>query len=202
MNFEDYIQDEEKAEYKWTENHLAQEKVILEQIDEMLLDSTVKSRQNLLYLLHNKDLLTIYESRTPFAYLKIIIRIYEKELQSGELITILDMGSSHEELISKLTQLKFYLWRIIFIDDEQSHQSIIEFIQQNHVSPYMLQYLVLIVSVNKDQLLLKLVNLFLERNMFRYAFHMLDYLVHLFPNNENYLYLAAKFSESIGKNQK
>lgn len=175
---------------------------IFAQIDNLLSDTPSfpqkKSRQILTALFHNNDFLTTFLSQPPIAYFNIIIQIYEKELQAGESFTILDMGTSHDELISKLTELKFILWRIEFAKDADAFHLLLEFIQNSHATPYMLQYLIQTASLKQDEILFKLTDLFLEKHMFRYAFHMLDYLTQLFPEDETVLCLAADFCGGTG----
>lgn len=175
---------------------------LLKQIDEWISDATPMSRQKLLNLLHNDYFLSIYPSKTVFAYLYMILKIFEKETQEGETVTIFDLGNSHSEIIDQLLKLKFLLWRMLFTHDHQAPISLLEFIQHNQATPFTLQQLVFIAAEEQDQLLLKLINLFLEQKMFRYAFYMLDGLTQLYPENENYLCLAADFCANIGKNKK
>lgn len=195
---EGYIQEEEKQQRIWNQKNMALEKQYLEQIDELLGESTPQARQKLLFLFSNPCFLETFGSRTSIAYLNVIVKIYEKEIMAGENSTILDMGVTYQGIIGKLTELKFILWRIIFANQEEGEGLLLEFIQRNNATPYMLQHLVLTASVNKKEILLKLADLFLKQNMLRFAFHMVDYITQLFPEDESSWCLAADFCGSIG----
>lgn len=193
---EEYIQKEEQQQRMWREKNMVVEKKYLEQIDKLLEQSTPQARQTLVLLFSNPSFLNTFGSRTPIAYMGVVMKIYEKEVMAGEEYTILDMEVSYKGIIGKLTELKFILWRIIF--ENCGEEQLLEFIRQNNATPYMLQYMVLTASVNKKEILLKLADLFLEQNMLRFAFHMLDYLTQLYPEDESSWCLVADFCGSTG----
>lgn len=195
---EAYIQEEERQQRIWNQKNMVLEKEYLEQIDNLLGESTSQARQKLLSLFSDLYFLETFGSSTSIAYMDVIMKIYEKEIMAGEEHTILDMGVSYQGIIGKLTELKFILWRIIFANQEEGEGMLLELIRRNNATPYMLQHLVLTASVNKKAILLKLADLFLKQNMLRFAFHMLDYMTQLFPEDESSWCMAADFCGSIG----
>ncbi len=195
---ETYIQEEERQQRLWHEKNMVMEKNYLARIDNLLEQSTLEARQTLVLLFSDSSFLNIFGARTPIAYMGVVMKIYEKEIMAGEEHTILDMGVSYQGIIGKLTELKFILWRIIFANQKEGEGMLLEFIRQNNATPYMLQHLVLTASVNKKEILLKLADLFLKQNMLRFAFHMLDYMTQLFPEDESSWCMTADFCGSTG----
>ncbi|WP_075721660.1 hypothetical protein [Roseburia sp. 499] len=202
MHTEEYIQEKEKKEQEWNRQNKEQEKIYLMQIDKKIQAGSTEAREELLRLFRNKDFIETYKSKTQMAYLIVIMQIYEREIQADEKVTILDIGKSTEEIKSKLIQLKFILWKIEFAKDEHGKELLLDFIRSNWITPDMLQYMVHTAVADKGGMLLELTDIFMEQNMFRYAFRMLEYLDELSPGNETVLCMLADLCGSVGNNQR
>lgn len=202
MHTEEYIREKEKKELEWNRKNKEKEKIYLAQIDEKIREGTPGAREELLQLFRNPDFIETYKSKTQMAYRIVIMQIYERETQAGEKVTILDIGTSGEEIKTKLIQLKFILWRIEFAKDEAGKKSLLDFIHSNGITPEMVKYMVYTTSADKGGMLLELTDIFMEQNMLRYAFRMLEYLDELSPGNETVLCMLADLCGSIGNSQR
>ena len=171
---------------------------IKRQIDGWLMDASPKSRQKLRELFLDEGFLFRHDADTTIGYLRVLMQIYEQERSAGEEPTVLDLGRSHQELIDKLTELKFLLWRIAFAKDRQAEQELLSLIKGGRVSPYLMKQVVRIAAADKKEALLLLAGLCLEGQMYRHTFHLLDELTRLCPGEEEALCLAAEFCGSIG----
>lgn len=188
---EKYIEEKEEQEKEWNKQNKESQKLYMDYIDEKIAEGTEKARKELMELFHNTEFIETYKSKTQMAYRIAMMQIYEREMESGEKITILDIGKSGKEIIDKLIELKFLLWRIEFAKDKQAENTLMEFIQYNHTTPDMLQYMIHTASADKAGMLLELTDIFIEKGMLRYAFRMLEYLNELAPGNETVLCMLA-----------
>ena len=135
---------------------------IIRQIDGWLMDASPKSRQKLRELFLDEGFLFRHDADTTIGYLRVLMQIYEQERSAGEEPTVLDLGRSHQELIDKLTELKFLLWRIAFAKDRQAEQELLSLIKGGRVSPYLMKQVVRIAAADKKEALLLLAGLCLE----------------------------------------
>lgn len=201
MHTEEYIREKEKKEREWNRENKEKRKVYLEQIEQRLREGTAQAREELLKMFRNQDFIETYKSKTEMAYLIVIMQIYEREVQSGEVRSILDMGKSGEEIRSKLIQLKFILWKIEFAKDEQGKEMLLNFIRSNQITPDMVQYMVHTAAADKARMILELTDIFMEQNMLRYASRLLEYLNELSPGNETVLCMLAELCGSAGNSR-
>lgn len=199
---EEYIKEEELEEKEWYRNNREEEKRYISEIGQRLESGTKEDKDKLLALFQDKGFIETYKFRNELAYMIVIMKIYEREIQLEETRTILDMGKGIGEIRSKLQQLKFILWRLEFAKDIQGRELLIEFIRNNQVSPSMIEYIVLTSVYNKTKMLLKLADIFVDEKMIRYAFGMLEYLNALQPENEEILCMLAEFCGCVGNRQR
>lgn len=198
---EEFVREKEKQEQEWHRSYKQQEQEVLEKIEQNLALGTQEARAELLTMFRNQEFTEIYKTRNALAYMIVIMQVYEKEIQAGEKETILDMGRSCQELKEKYVELKFILWRIDFVKDESGKEMLLDFIRKNHATPYMIRRVIdtSVFQTHQEQMLIKLSDIFIEQNMLRYAFHMLEYLDELSPGNEEILCMLAELMGSAGK---
>lgn len=198
---EEFVREKEKREQEWQRSYKQQEQEVLEKIEQNLALGTQEARTELLTMFRNQEFTEIYKTRNALAYMIVIMQVYEKEIQAGEKETILDMGRSRQELKEKYVELKFILWRIDFVKDESGKEMLLDFIRKNHATPYMIRRVIdtSVFRTHQEQMLIKLSDIFIEQNMLRYAFHMLEYLDELSPGNEEILCMLAELMGSAGK---
>lgn len=198
---EEFVREKEKQEQEWQRSYKQQEQEVLEKIEQNLALGTQEARAELLTMFRNQEFTEIYKTRNALAYMIVIMQVYEKEIQAGEKETILDMGRSCQELKEKYVELKFILWRIDFVKDESGKEMLLDFIRKNHATPYMIRRVIdtSVFQTHQEQMLIKLSDIFIEQNMLRYAFHMLEYLDELSPGNEEILCMLAELMGSAGK---
>lgn len=192
------VEEKEKKEKEWHEKYGEQEKVYIDFIEEKLLSGTKEARESLLQLFCDQNFIETYKSRNDLAYMIVIMQVYENEIKNGEIHTILDMGKSSQEIRSKYIDLKFILWRIEFEKDSMGKQLLLDYIQKNHATPDMIQQVINTSVFDKGETLIKLIDIFLEQNMLRYAFCMMEYLNELSPGNEEVLCMLAELCGCTG----
>lgn len=202
MHTEEYAQKMEKEEWGWNQKNKKQQEIYIEQIEERLQEGTEVSRKKLLALFNDKEFIETYKTENDFAYMIVIMQIYENEKGAGEEKTILDLGKGRKEIIEELQKMKFILWRIEFAKDVGAKDVIVEFIKQKQATPEMLRYVIHTSVYDKQRIVLELADLFIEQNMFRYAFRMLEYAEELSPGNEEVLCILAQLCICVGSTKR
>lgn len=94
------------------------------------------------------------------AYISLYVLIYREETANGIRNTSFSLGNNTKELIEIFRQLKFFLWEFEFDNNEYSTKMMIDFIISNKISAEYLKMVVSTSSVNKNQVLTKLSNIF------------------------------------------
>lgn len=94
------------------------------------------------------------------AYISLYVLIYREETASGIQNTSFNLGSNTQELIEVFRQLKFLLWEFEFDNNEESTQLMVDLIISKKISAEYLKMIVSTSSVNKNQVLINLLNIF------------------------------------------
>ena len=199
---EAFICQKEKDEFEWVQKNRGQQQNIINQVEQMLSSGSEKSRAEVLERFRDKEFIETFKSQTQIAYMIVMMQIYEKELQNELNHTILDMGNNFKQILSIIQQIKFFLWRIEFTEDSECKEQFIKLVTNKRVSSEMIQFLVSTSACNKVAVLLELTNLFLEKNMLKYAFRMLEYLNELESGNEEILCMLAELCAFVGKRER
>ena len=189
----------EEEERIWHEQYDNERIDYIRYIDENLALGTDKAYNNIENLFNDKLFCSTYLGKdSEIAYLFIILTIYKEEINSGEQHTILRLGKDCETLISCMQQLKFILWRIEFTHEEEADKLLTDYIKSYNVSACAIKNAILRFSVDKTNILLHMVSLFLNNNMLSYAFYILIYLSSALPGNEDVLTLLAELYAIFG----
>lgn len=144
----------------------------------------------------------VLDSDAQFVHMNIAAYIYEQELMAGEKCTIFDIAHSLKDILDLYSEIKFLLWRIEFGRDIQAKNTLISLVSGFHLSPYYIRRVIAGVTMDKIRLLPELSELFLDRGMVRYAYHMLLYLNELVPDKPDVLALLADICRMGGNEQK
>ena len=107
-----------------------------------------------------------------------IMNIYWAEAEAGEKHTILDMNSfgnplDREALCERVREIRFLLWRIEFLGEENAKEQLLIYIVENRVSPYFLSRVVSTITGDKKKMLLQISELALEAGMLRHTYRLL-----------------------------
>ena len=94
------------------------------------------------------------------AYISLYVLIYREETANGIQNTSFNLGSNTQELIEVFRQLKFLLWEFEFDNNEESTQLMVDLIISKKISAEYLKMIVSTSSVNKNQVLINLSNIF------------------------------------------
>lgn len=160
---------------------------------------STENREQLSELLSSEEFVRKFSGVTEMAYMILINQIYQQELLEQVEKTVLDGHVSMEEVIAYVQEIRFRLWRLEIYMDKNDGLQLLDFIQKNQVSSYLLKFIVNIAGLNKVRLLKCLAEIFLEHGMFGRAFAMLKYADELFPGTEEILCIMADLCLQAGK---
>lgn len=191
---EEYALLSEEYEYEWHKNHDLEMTQYKKEINECLSSKTPESYNRLKVLFNNPTFKDTYCLKHDFAYMSIIMMIYTEEENSRVPYTILDTGKSMDEIIHIVKQLKFYLWRVEFTDDTNALSLIYQYIIEQNLSVFMLNYIIHVSSYDKIALLNKLIAYFTKLNALNYTYSLTKYLHEIDPDNEDALCILSQIA--------
>lgn len=167
-------------------------------VSHLLMQSDLKSRKELISLYNDTYNINIFKNEPEFAYMYITLQVYSIEISSGYNHTILDIANTPHDFIQLIEQAKFFLWRIEFVNDEDSQNSLVDFIKAYDLSPCFIIKIMEISSFTSD-IFPRLIDIFSENNMLIFEFHILKAMNELTPGTEDVLCLLASLSANIGR---
>lgn len=170
-------------------------------ISEQLSNCSVQSHMNISNAYNNTSYFEQFKNNTEFAYMFLVVQIYNSEFNAKYKETILDISNKIEDYVLLIEQCKFILWRIEFIGDIESKNFLIHFINTYNISPFFIEKIIE-TSTFSTNLLFKLAEFFNNNGMLKYAFHILNLMNRLNPGNEEILCTLASFTAGIGRKDK
>lgn len=174
--------EQQEAEWKNQFQELAERYVAL--IEHCLQEGNEKKRETLENLFFDETFLQNFGHCNIIAELKFVMYIYKEELKAEEFPAILDAApNSISSLLELVRRIKFDLWRIEFIGDRQADEKLCEDICKFKISPVMLQTILNNFLIEKQRGLLHLVDLFIEKKMYSFAYGTLCLVQLLLPEN-------------------
>ena len=119
-------------------------------VSHLLMQSDLKSRKELISLYNDANNINIFKNEPDFAYMYITLQVYSIEISSGYNHTILDAANTPHDFIQLIEQAKLFLWRIEFVNDEDSQNSLVDFIKAYDLSPCFIIKIIEISSFTSD----------------------------------------------------
>ena len=166
-------------------------------VSSLLTLSDLDSRNELISLFNDVNNISNFVNEPEFAYMYITMQIYSAELSAGYDHTILDVADNSDDFMQLIEQAKFFLWRIEFINDENSQHLLVNFINTYNISPCFITKIIEISSFTSD-IFFRLIDIFSNHNMLIFEFHILRTLNELNPGIEDVLCLLASLSANAG----
>lgn len=197
---EEYALGREALEHEWITCYGALEEKYLTLIEKELRSNAAESREVLRTLFSDGQFLQIFGQRNAVMEMKFIMDIYEAELQAGVVNTILDISAKGiDELRKCIRGLRFIIWRIEFAGDRGADEEICTKIQSGCISPIMLLCVVKAATEDERNILLHLADLFMDKQMFLYAYYMLKELQKQMPEESGIQELLLELERYLQK---
>ncbi len=119
------VEEAKKMEI-WKMLHLNDWKQCVKDINLCLIEGSDVSYEKLINIIKDKETLDNYLDTSEFAYMVVIVSIYEEEKVRGIEKTIFSMNKSIDDLINYIAKIKFWIWRLEFGEDEKDNTIIEE----------------------------------------------------------------------------
>jgi uncharacterized protein YhfF len=204
---EDYARQKAIVYANWQKQYGSQEKKLLQQIDNLLKKGDKTSHEELLAIFSEKEKLEQYRyASNPLIEMSVFTEIYKMEAAAGEVHTIFDMKKAGEslslsELIERVRELRFLMWRMEFAGEEDAGEKILNYIKENQVSPFFLCKAVDIMAENPMNMLCELMELTLDAGMLRHTYWILYAMKKLAPEQENIQEMLTELENITGGNK-
>lgn len=108
----------------------------------------------------DKEVVEGLSENNEFAFMLVIMEIYNLEKNAGVKNNVFAWGQALDDVISIIRQVKFLLWEIEFLNDEESGQLLLGYLKENNISMVALEYLIYISSCDKAKVVNVLNKLF------------------------------------------
>lgn len=150
---EEYILQEEQYRIAWEKKYGCQRDVAYELMEKCLREKSPETKHALWTFFENKELVKELSQINDFAFMVVIMEIYAMELEAGVTNSVFEWSDNLQGLIDVIRQVKFLLWEIEFLDDEESGQLLLQYIQKMGISMTAFEYLVYITSYDKKKVI-------------------------------------------------
>lgn len=157
---EEYILMEEQYKIKWEEKYGPYRDMAYELMEECLETKSPNVIQKMLDFFENKELVKELSEVNDFAYMVIIMEMYDLELQAGIKNHVFYWSDSLQGVIDVIRQVKFLLWEIEFLDAPDSGQLLLGFLGDVKISMPAFELLVYVTSYDKEKMVNYLTELF------------------------------------------
>lgn len=157
---EEYILMEEQYKAMWEKKYGPYRDMSYELMSECLETKEPSAIQRLLKFFENKELVKELSEVNDFAYIVVMMEMYDLELQAGIKRNVFYWADSLQGAIDVIRQVKFLLWEIEFLDDTESGQLLLGFLESVGISMPAFEYLVFITSYDKEKMVSYLSKLF------------------------------------------
>ena len=169
-----------------------------ERVSTLIKAHTSEAYHSLINMYNDQEMFELFKNEPEYAYMNIIIQIYNAEQTAGRTNTILDVADNISDYVQLLQKAKHILWRIEFTDDNDAIELMLHFIKAYNISPFFILEL-LKTSALTQEIYMKLVDIFDTRHMISYEYYILKLLNEIHPGNENILCLLITLTMQIGR---
>lgn len=139
-----------QEESEW---HVVYDEIIekkLEIFDQLLRMHTEQSYALIETLIMDKMTLEIEKRNADYGFAVIFTQIFKAQKAVGECPYIFDYGDSLAELIEFLQRIKFCMWEIEFLHEEESEELLCQLVVQNDMKQELLRNLILIACLDRQ----------------------------------------------------
>lgn len=173
--------------------HDSQHEGYINEINTLIRENTNESRTKLKNMFAKNGVLSPYLSEyDDIAYMSIIIRIYIIDEKEKENLTILDHGTTIQELIDYYLKIKFQLWRLEFDYNDNSDAEFLEFINTYKTTVHAVIYTITCSNADKKGVLIKVSHIFAKNNKLIYAYKLLLHGISIYPDCEELLCMMTE----------
>lgn len=190
--------EEEKREDEWQETYGKKVNFYIDRMNQLLVEKTRESRLQLRNMFANQEFFGHYRQVDIFATMYVVMSIYELEEADGISDTILEQGSTVEELLDYMFQFKTILYRLDFEIGQETEKELLSFLKEHTVSTIQLGVMMTTSVIRTLSMALKLEKIFEAYHMEAYLFSMLCFIEEHWSGNYRILCkLSALCKKSV-----
>ncbi len=146
---EEEVLEDAKRMLIWEKLHLDNWKQAINKVNMYLSEKTEEAYEKIVGLVKSEEVLKNYLMTSEFAYMVVVISIYEEEKSAGIKKTIFTSSESVEELINYIAKIKFWIWRLEFEERKEDLEDFNVFIEKEDVSPIAVHFMLRIAAFDK-----------------------------------------------------
>lgn len=197
-NTEKYAQECESQENYWHRNYAGAETIFLSKIDEAIASN---NSEQFCSLIEDEKNYYVYANRPDYMLARLIYVMRLNELRHNSQTNILTCGNSLKELVKNAVTLpRFNLWRLELTDNIDAGKSLIDYCVSTPISFYSLCTLITTTSIDKRSVIIRLINICLEKSNITAAFILSDFFRTEYPNDPDALNIYQQLAELTGSN--
>ena len=144
-----YIQNEEAKMVLWTKQYGGELQEAITLVDNAFSTKEKSYIDKLVALYNDETLVNALCENTEFAFLVVVMTIYNAEEESGISNGVFDWVDSFKSAIDVIRQIKFLLWEIEFLDVKESVSLLLGYKSDIGISVPALEYLIHISCCDK-----------------------------------------------------
>lgn len=186
----DYVDSRRKSIETWNKKYAGIEKNFIQQVNGLLVEGTLAAYDRICGLFEDaenvdsEDVIASgripvseFKDRNDISYLINAVNIYYAERETGNTTTIFSQGSSLQDIIDVMRQIRFLLWEIEFSCDdaclEDSIQVLVNYVLEKNISVHALVYLLRTASIDKYKVCMSLADPFEKIGKYKYELQLL-----------------------------
>lgn len=160
----------------WWEVYGAKLPEVCRKLDEILKSETQDKLERLEQFLEKENLIKNYASTEEIAAVTVAVLLCGKERESGNGVTFLNDVKCVAELEEKLQRLRFYIFRLEFLEDEEIEGELIQLIKNGTVSLNVMTNYTMSAAIQPMRVLLRISKIFFKAQMQKEAVYYMMYV--------------------------
>lgn len=157
---ESYILIEEEEQKKSELKYGSVLEQALNIANKCLKDKLSEDISKLQEIFNNEDTVKALANNNDFAFLLIMMDIYEMEKEANIENNIFFWGDNIEDIINIINQIRFFLWEMEFLGDSGSGKLLMAYISDVNISMTAFEYIIFISSCDKEKIVRAINKLF------------------------------------------
>lgn len=183
MGTEQWAIQKELEEDQWQKEYGEKMPYYIDKMNALLANASEEAFLELKSMFLPGQIFEKYKQTDDFAFMFVIMNIYELESDEGIRETILTQGRTVAELIDYLSQLKMILYRLDFGIGEGTEQELLSFLQQHGTSAVTIKIMMNTSVMRLFNTAVKLQKIFEGACLPEYELCMLQYIEEYWKGN-------------------
>lgn len=166
-NKEMYAKMQEQSQ--WEATFRERKRTDLQRMNRLLEE---QKYDEIVHLFIQEGYAAFYSTRNAFVNINLAVKIYIREegLENHVFWNIKSM----EQLQQKIQRLKFLIWRLEYVGDDETKELLLLYLTEHRPSNWLIKYLIITTALDKKTVILDFIKLFQKWNMTAYTINFLN----------------------------